>query len=83
MAMDAAGNLYATGGSGERAGIYVFGPDGDHLAFIKLPGDPTNCAFGGPAEPTTLYITGQGPEQAGKPRKYALFRIKLLMKGRP
>jgi len=83
MAMDASGNLYATGGSGERAGIYVFGPEGEPLAFLKLPGDPTNCAFGGPAEPTTLYITGQGPEVAGKPRKYALFRIKLAMKGRP
>jgi gluconolactonase len=83
MAMDASGNLYAAGGSGERAGLYVFGPDGEHLAFFKLPGDPTNCAFGGPAEPTTLYITGQGPELAGKPRKYALFRIKLAMKGRP
>jgi gluconolactonase len=83
MAMDAAGNLYAAGGSGERAGVYVFGPEGEHLAFIKLPGDPTNCAFGGPAEPTTLYITGQGPEQPGKPRKYALFRITLAMKGRP
>jgi len=83
MAMDASGNLYATGGSGAPAGLYVFGPDGEHLAFLKLPGDPTNCAFGGPAEPTTLYITGQGPEVAGKPRKYALFRIKLAMKGRP
>jgi len=82
MAMDASGNLYAAGGSVERAGVYVFGPDGEHLAFIKLPGDPTNCAFGGAAEPSTLYITGQGPEVAGKPRKYALFRIKLAMKGR-
>jgi len=83
MAMDAAGNLYAAGGAGERAGVYVCGPEGEHLAFIKLPGDPTNCAFGGADEPTALYITGQGPEEAGKPRKYALFRIKLAMKGRP
>jgi gluconolactonase len=83
MAMDASGNIYATGGTGERAGLYVFGPDGEHLAFLKLPGDPTNCAFGGAAEPATLYITGQGPEVAGKPRKFALFRITLAMKGRP
>ena len=83
MAMDAEGNLYATGGSGERAGLYVFGPDGEHLAFLKMPGDPTNAAFGGPAEPTTLYLTGQGPEVPGKPRRYALFRIKLAQKGRP
>jgi molybdopterin-containing oxidoreductase family iron-sulfur binding subunit len=61
----------------------VFGPDGEHLAFIRTPGDPTNCAFGGPAEPTTLYVTSQGPEQPGKPRKYGLFRIALAAKGRP
>jgi len=83
MAMDAAGNIYATGGSGERAGLYVFGPAGENLAFVKMPGDPTNAAFGGPSEPTTLYLTGQGPEVSGKPRKYALFRIKLAQKGRP
>ena len=29
-----------------------------------------------------LYLTGQGPEDPGKPRKYALFRIKLAEKGR-
>jgi len=82
MAMDVDGNLYATGGTGDRAGLYVFGPNGEHLAFVKMPGDPTNAAFGGSAEPTTLYLTGQGPEQPGKPRRYALFRIKLSMKGR-
>lgn len=82
MAMDASGNIYATGGTGERAGVYVFGPAGETLAFIKMPGDPTNCAFGGPSEPTTLYITGQGPEESGKPRRFGLFRIKLAMKGR-
>ena len=61
----------------------MFGPEGEQLAFIKLPGDPTNCAFGGAAEPTTLYITSQGPEEPGKPRKYGLFRLKLALKGRP
>ena len=54
--------------------LYVFGPEGETLAFVKMPGDPTNCAFG---EPGVLYITGQGPEQAGKPRRFALFRIRL------
>jgi gluconolactonase len=82
MAMDVEGNIYATGGTGDRAGLYVFGPNGEHLAFVRMPGDPTNAAFGGSAEPTTLYLTGQGPEQPGKPRRYALFRIKLAMKGR-
>lgn len=83
MALDSSGNIVATGGSGERAGLYVFGPAGENLAFIKMPGDPTNCAFGGPKEPTTLYITGQGPEEPGKPRRYALFRITLAIRGRP
>jgi gluconolactonase len=83
MAMDAAGNIYAACGTGERAGLYIFGPAGEQLAFVKMPGDPTNAAFGGPSEPTTLYLTGQGPEIPGKPRKHALFRIKLAEKGRP
>jgi gluconolactonase len=83
MALDASGNICATGGSGERAGLYVFGPAGEPLAFVKMPGDPTNCAFGGPAEPTSLYVTGQGPEEAGKPRRYALFRIKLTIRAKP
>ncbi|HLY09605.1 MAG TPA: SMP-30/gluconolactonase/LRE family protein [Planctomycetota bacterium] len=74
MAMDASGRIYAAGGTGPRAGLYVFGPDGEPLAFVRLPGDPTNCAFG---EPGVLYITGQGPEQAGRPRRAALFRIRL------
>ncbi len=76
MAMDAAGRIYAAGGSGERAGLYVFGPGGEPLAFVKLPGDPTNCAFG---EPGVLYITGQGPEIAGQKRHYGLFRIRLAI----
>lgn len=83
MAIDAAGNLYAAGGSGERAGLYIFGPSGEHLAFVRMPGDPTNAAFGGPSEPTTLYLTGQGPEVPGKPRRYALFRIRLAQRGPP
>lgn len=74
MALDAKGRIYAAGGTGERAGLYVFGPAGETLAFVKMPGDPTNCAFG---EPGVLYITGQGPEVAGKPRRFALFRIRL------
>jgi gluconolactonase len=83
MAMDGAGNIYAACGTGERSGLYVFGPGGEPLAFVKMPGDPTNCAFGGPDEPATLYLTGQGPELPGKPRRFALFRIKLALKGKP
>ena len=75
MAMDAAGRIYAAGGTGERSGLYVFGPEGEPLAFVRMPGDPTNCAFG---EPGVLYITGQGPEETGKPRRFGLFRIQLI-----
>lgn len=74
MTMDAKGRIYAAGGTGERAGLYVFGPEGVLLEFVKMPGDPTNCAFG---EPGVLYITGQGPEQPGKPRRFGLFRIRV------
>ncbi|HZE97613.1 MAG TPA: SMP-30/gluconolactonase/LRE family protein [Planctomycetota bacterium] len=74
MALDVKGRIYAAGGTGERAGLYVFGTAGEQLAFVRLPGDPTNCAFGASG---MLYITGQGPEQPGKPRRFALFRLRL------
>jgi gluconolactonase len=81
MAMDEEGNLYATAGAGEEAGIYVFGPDGRHLAFIRTPGTPTNCEFGGPAEPTALYITAGVSEQGGGERRFGLYRIQLAIAG--
>ena len=74
MAMDGQGRIYAAGGTGDRAGLYVLGPEGEQLAFVRLPGDPTNCAFG---EAGVLYITGQGPELPGKPRRFGLFRLRL------
>ncbi len=79
MTLDAEGNIYATAGRGDLAGIYVFGPRGEHLAFIGTPGDPTNCVFGGPAEPSTLYVTAHGPP--GEKRRWALYRIKLALRG--
>lgn len=69
MALDARGNVYATAGRGERGGVYVFGPRGEHLAFIPTPGDPTNCAFDAKGN---LYVTaGTGGG------KFGLFRIRL------
>ena len=65
------GNIYATAGSGDQAGVYVFSPQGKQLTFIKTPEDPTNCAFGGP-DRSTLYIT------AGQ----SLYRIRLNARGR-
>ncbi len=83
MTLDTAGNIYATAGSGEEAGVYVFSARGESLAFIATPGDPSNCVFGVGRESTTLYITaaGPGPKKAdGKPA-YALYRIKLAIPG--
>jgi sugar lactone lactonase YvrE len=79
MTLDTEGNVYATAGSGERSGIYVFSPSGKHLALIKLPGDPTNCVFGGGKEASTLYITAAVPQKEGG--KFGLYRIALKTRG--
>lgn len=81
MTLDQHGNVYATAGSGSKAGIYVFSAAGKPLAFIATPGDPTNCVFGLGDEAKTLYITGAGPREAGQPQRYALFRIPLAIEG--
>ncbi len=62
MTLDRQGNLYTTAGSGAEAGIYVFGSQGQQLAFIATPGSPSNCVCGIGKESSTLYITGGGPE---------------------
>ena len=82
MAMDTEGNLYATAGSGEDAGIYIFSPEGKHLALIKLPGAPTNCQFGNGNEASTLYITAgvQGKEK-GTIGAFGLYRIQVKKTG--
>lgn len=72
MTLDAEGNIYATAGSGPRAGVYVFDRTGGPLAFIRTPGDPTNCVFGRGGERNTLYITAGGEDG-----KYCLYRIRL------
>ncbi len=76
MDVDVAGNVYATAGTGALAGVYVFAPDGRPIDVIRTPGDPTNCVFGGPGEPTTLYITAQTPGG-----RWGLYRIKLGIAG--
>jgi gluconolactonase len=82
MTLDVDGNLYATAGTGDEAGIYVFSPEGKHLAFLATPGDPTNCVFGygSDLESRTLYITGNGPKTEAA-RRYALYRIPLAKAG--
>ncbi len=83
MAVDTLGNVYATAGNGDKAGVYVFAETGAQLAFIKTPGSPTNCTFGVGEEQSTLYITARGPLQveSNKPQRYGLFRIKLKIPG--
>ena len=71
MAVDVEGRIYATAGAGDKAGVYIFTPQGKQAGFVKTPEDPTNCAFAGP-DRKTLYIT------AGQ----SLYRIKLSVPGR-
>ncbi len=77
MTMDEEGNIYATAGKGAESGVYVFSPEGKHLAFIPLPDMPTNCTFGGPGEENMLYITCQANRQPNSNKKFGLFRIEL------
>lgn len=80
MTVDKSGTIYATAGSDDKAGIWVFDPkEGSLLAWIATPGDPTNCEFGGGKEKNVLYVTTALP---GKPTKYGLARIKLRKEGR-
>jgi gluconolactonase len=79
MTLDQEGRIFATAGTGDKAGIYVFTADGKHLAFIPTPGDPTNCCFGAGAENGTLYITCANSKEMGT--KFGLYRIKLNAKG--
>lgn len=78
MTMDTEENIYATAGTGEYAGIYVFDKEGQPQAFIATPGDPTNCVFGGGKDGSTLYITA-AIDRGGS--KYGLFRVNTLKKG--
>ena len=54
MKVDVEGNLYVTG----AGGVWVFGPDGEHLETIETPERPANTGFGGPGR-RTLYITAR------------------------
>lgn len=70
MCIDIKGHIYATAGLAEKAGVYVFDPQGQKLAFIPTPETPTNCVFGGP-DRKMLYVT------AGR----SLYRIPLGIEG--
>jgi len=81
MDIDTEGNLYATAGSGDESGIYVFSPSGENLAMIPLPDKPTNCCFGIGKESNILYVTCQVNRQPHKNKQFGLFKIKLNKNG--
>jgi len=61
MTLDSAGRIWATAGTKDKAGIYVFQPDAKRATArlattIPMPEDPTNCTFGGKAR-DILYVT--------------------------
>lgn len=57
MAIDCAGNIYATEHAAQR--LRVFSPQGEELATITTDANVTNANFGGLGQ-RTLYITGAG-----------------------
>jgi sugar lactone lactonase YvrE len=79
LALDTQGRIYATAGTADKAGVYVFSPEGKQLAMIPTPGDPTNCCFGGGDDAKSLYITCANSKQSGT--KYGLYAIKLHSTG--
>jgi gluconolactonase len=75
MALDTDGRIWATAGTKEKAGIYVFEPDAKRAKarlakMIATPEDPTNVTFGG-KDRDLLYITTTA----------SLFRLKTAVKG--
>jgi len=75
MALDTEGRIWATAGTKDKAGVYVFQPDAKRakatvLTVVKTPEDPTNCTFGG-KDRNVLYITTTG----------SLFRIQTAVTG--
>lgn len=70
MSVDEKGRLFATAGTDDESGVYIFSPAGKQLGFIHTPEKATNCVFAGP-DRNILYIT------AGK----SLYRIKVNARG--
>jgi gluconolactonase len=75
LTLDSAGRIWATAGTKDKAGIYVFQPDPRRatarlVSTIPMPEDPTNCTFGGKAR-DILYVTTTS----------SLFRIRTTVRG--
>ena len=67
MAIDSEGRLYVT----TIRGIQVFDGAGRYLGTIKVPRQPSNLAFSGYSDKSTLYITA----------RQGLYRVKMLSQG--
>jgi gluconolactonase len=75
MTLDSDGRVWATAGTKDKAGIYVFELDAHRtgaklVKFLPMPEDPTNCTFGGKGR-DVLYVT----------TTRSLFRIQTTVKG--
>jgi gluconolactonase len=75
MALDSDGRIWATAGTKEKAGVYVFEMDKKRtkaklVTVLITPEDPTNCTFGG-KDRKTLFITTTA----------SLFRIQTTVSG--
>ncbi len=70
MTVTTDGRIVAAAGAGDKAGVYIFTPEGKSLEVIPTPEVPANVEFGG-EDRSTLYIC------AGK----SLYRIKTNMTG--
>jgi gluconolactonase len=75
MTLDTGGHIWATAGTKDKAGIYVFMPDAKRdaarlVTFIAMDEDPTNCTFGGPGQ-DVLYVTTTA----------SLYRIRTTVRG--
>lgn len=68
MKVDAEGNIYSAG----PGGVWIFSPEGKHLATIVMPERTANMAWGG-ADRKTLYITATS----------SVYRIRLNIAGLP
>jgi gluconolactonase len=56
ICVDVLGNLYVTNNHESVHAIVVFSPKAELLGEVQLPGNPSNCSFGGP-DGKTLYAT--------------------------
>ena len=68
MKVDVEGNIYGAG----PGGVWIFSPDGKHLATLDIPTRVANMNWAGP-DRLTLYITASGN----------IYRVHLLIAGEP